>query len=172
MYMIPKSVPEAKMKKIMEFLNYGSSDEGHELANFGLKDTYFTLADGVYATTKQHAKESIAAYGQLFTKYDKYFRAYRSGIEKKVWERNKGIIDEREKVSVPDHAIGLFSETSLTAGPELNKKIQDMKTKIILGKQPISAWDEFVSKLKTDANFVKITNEINQSYQQRMAGAK
>lgn len=169
MYMIPKSVPEAKMKKILEFLDFGSSDEGHELGNYGIKGTYFTLEDGVYKTTEQQAKESIAAYGQLFAKYDKYFRAYRAGIPKDVWERNKKIIDEREKVSVPDYAIGLFSETSLKVGPELNKKTQDMKTKVIMGKEPITAWDDYVNKLKTDPDFVKISNEMNESYKKRSA---
>jgi putative aldouronate transport system substrate-binding protein len=172
MYMIPKSVSEAKMKKILEFLNYGSSDEGHELGNFGLKDTHYALDNGVYKTTEIHAKQSIGAFGQLFAKYDKYHRAYRAGIPKDVWERNKKIIDEREKVSVPDYAIGLFSETSLKVGPELNKKIQDMKTKVIMGKEPITAWDDFVGKLKTDANFVKITNELNDSYKKRSVESK
>lgn len=112
------------------------------------------------------------ALGQIFLKYDQYLRAWRAGMPADVFERNKKIIDERTKVSVPDLAIGLNSDTNTKVGSELGKKIQDMKTKVIMGKEPMSAWDDFVAKLKTDSDMIKITNELNDSYKTRMAGAK
>lgn len=66
-----------------------------------------------------------------------------------------------------DPAVGLYSETSTLVGTELRKKIQDMKTKVIMGKEPISAWDDYVEKLKADPDLLKITEEMNEAYQQR-----
>ena len=58
----------------------------------------------------------------------------------------------------------MISQTALTVGPDLYKKMQDMKIKVILGKEPISAWDDYVAKLKTDPQFVKIIQETNEAY--------
>src|SRR5690554_2238218 len=46
MNIIPSSVPEEKMKKILEFLDYGASDEGYTLYMYGLADVHYTVVDG------------------------------------------------------------------------------------------------------------------------------
>ncbi|RAV00193.1 extracellular solute-binding protein [Paenibacillus sp. YN15] len=174
MFAIPKKVPEEKMKKLLQFMDYGASDEGYDLAAYGFEGVHYTQKDGIYTATEQAKKDIVAqgAFGQIFGKYDKYLRAYRVGMPPDVLERNKKIIDEKTKISVPDPSVGLNSDTNTKSGPELRKKIQDLKTKIIIGKEPISAWDDYVNKLKTDPDMVKITNELNESYQKRMAGAQ
>jgi putative aldouronate transport system substrate-binding protein len=171
MYAIPKSVPEAKMKQLLKLMDYGASDEGSDLASYGLKDVHYTEKDGVKELTEQAKKDIVAqqALGQIFLKYDKYLRAFRGGMPTETLERNKKIIDERAKLSVPDPSTGLYSDTNTKVGTELRKKIQDMKTKVILGKETISAWDEYVNKLKSDADLTKITSELNESYQKRAA---
>ncbi|PZE19441.1 ABC transporter substrate-binding protein [Paenibacillus xerothermodurans] len=171
MFVIPKTVPEDKMKRLLQFMDYGTSDEGSDLANYGLKDVHYTEQNGVKISTEQAKKDIVAqqAFGQIFSKYDKYLRAWRVGMPIDVFERNKKIIDERATRSVPDPSVGLNSDTNTQVGTELRKKIQDMKTKVIMGKAPISAWDEFANKLKNDPDMIKITNEINASYQQRLA---
>ena len=45
-----------------------------------------------------------------------------------------------------------------------------MKTKVILGKVPMSDWDDYVNKLKSDPDMLKITEEINVSYVKRQEG--
>lgn len=174
MYAIPKSVPEAKMKQLLKLMDYGASQEGSDLANYGLKDVHYTEKDGVKTATPQAQKDIVAqqALGQIFLKYDPYLRAYRTGMPADVLERNKKIIDEKAKISIGDPAIGLNSDTNTKVGTELRKKIQDMKTKIIMGKEPISAWDDYVAKLKTDPDLVKITAEMNDAYQKKQSAKK
>ena len=36
-YLIPKKVPEAKVKKILEFFDYGYSQEGNEMLTYGIE---------------------------------------------------------------------------------------------------------------------------------------
>nr|WP_145165310.1 extracellular solute-binding protein [Paenibacillus terrae] len=174
MYAIPKTVPEAKMKKLLELMDYGASDEGSDLASFGIKDVHYKEENGVKVPTEQAKTDIVAqqALGQIFIKYDKYLRAYRSGMPSDILERNKQIIDERAKLSVPEVAVGLNSDTNTKVGTELGKKIQDMKTKVILGKAPIEEWDRFVGELKNDPDLLKITEEINASYQQRISSSE
>ncbi|SFL99272.1 putative aldouronate transport system substrate-binding protein [Paenibacillus sp. 1_12] len=174
MFSIPKSVPEAKVKQLLKLMDYGASEEGSTLANYGLKDVHYTEKDGILTATEQAKKDIVAqqALGQIFLKYDKYLRAYRTGMPNDVLERNKKIIDEKAKISMGDPSVGLYSETSIKVGSELNKKIQDMKTKVIMGKEPISSWDDYVTKLKNDPDLVKITAEMNDAYQKRLSAKK
>ncbi len=169
MYAIPKSVPEAKVKQLMKFMDYGATQEGYDLASFGLKDVHYTEKDGFKTATEQAKKDIVAqqALGQIFLKYDQYLRAYRTGMPNDILERNKKIIDEKAKISAGDPSLGLNSDTNSKIGTELRKKIQDMKTKVIMGKEPLSAWDAYVTKLNTDPDMVKITQELNDAYQKR-----
>lgn len=173
MFVIPKSVSEDKMKKLLELMDYGASEEGGTLASYGLEGVHYAEENGIKTVTEQAKADIVAsqALGQVFIQYDPYLRAYRSGMPQDVFERNKQIIDERAKISMPDKAIGLYSETNVSAGPELGKDIQDIKTKIVLGKLPLSAWDEFVEKLKTNPDLQKITEELNEAYAQRQTAS-
>ncbi|TVX99434.1 extracellular solute-binding protein [Paenibacillus cremeus] len=167
MYVIPKTVPEAKMKQILGFMDKAMNEDVADLANYGLKDKHYTIVDGVKVPTEQAKTDNIPDVSnnllQIFNRYDKYLRAFYSGIPKEYYERNKKLIDDRTSFSVVDPAYGLISNTALTAGPDLNKKIQDMKVKVIMGKESLAAWDDFVAKMKTDSNFTKITQELNEA---------
>ncbi|WP_458122636.1 extracellular solute-binding protein [Paenibacillus sp. Z3-2] len=171
MFVIPKTVSEEKLKKLLELMDYGASEEGGTLASYGLEGVHYTEENGIKMATEQAKTDIVGsqALGQIFMNYDKYMRAYRGGMPQEIFVRNKKIIDERAEISVPDKAIGLYSETNISVGPELAKNIQDMKTKIILGKQSLSDWDNYVEKLKNDSDLQKITDELNQAYADRQA---
>lgn len=148
-------------------MDYGASEEGFQLACFGLPDIHFTTdKDGFKIATEQAFKDSVSqsSFGKIFERYDKYLWAFRTGMPKELFERNKKIIDEREKVSIDDPSVGLVSETWLKAGPDYTKKISDLKTKVIMGQEPIEAWDAYVAKLKADATYMKTIDEMNQAY--------
>lgn len=173
MYVIPKQkVNEEKLKRILEFMDYGSGDEGGTLAAFGIKDVHYNESDGFKIPTPQAQTDNVSAQalGQLFQKYDPYTaRAYRSGMPREIFERNKQVIDERGKVSQVDPAAGLISETDIKYGPGYAKKIADLKTKIIMNKLPISAWDELVNELKNDKTFLRIDQEFTEAYNKRLS---
>lgn len=168
---IPKSVPEAKVKKILSLLDFGASAEGHVLSNYGIEGVHYKIEDGFYVSNEQAVKDSLGpgAFGKLFMKYDPYMYAFAPGMPKDVFERNKKIIDAKSKVSTPNPAVGLVSETNLKVGADFSKKINDMKTQVIMGKSTIEAWDKLVADLKQDVNYQKIIQEMNTSYQERLA---
>lgn len=168
---IPKSVPEAKVKKILSLLDFGASAEGHVLSNYGIEGVHHKIEDGFYVTNDQGVKDSLGpgAFGKLFMKYDPYMYAFAPGMPKDVFERNKKIIDAKSKISTPNPVSGLVSETELKVGADYNKKINDMKTQVIMGKSTIDAWDKLVAELKQDANYQKIIQEMNTVYKERLA---
>lgn len=172
MFVIPKTVSEEKVRKILAFMDYGYADEGSDLANYGFKDVHYTEEDGFKVANEQATKDMVAqnVLGQLFGKYDKYSRAFLTGIPKEMYDRNTQVLDERAKVSIPDPTTGVVSETYQKVGKEIDKKVQDMKTKIIMGKEKIEAWDDLVNQLKKDSDFQKIITEMNESYQKLHSG--
>lgn len=171
-YVIPKQkVSQEKLKKILEFMDYGSGEEGGTLATYGIKDVHYSEQDGFKVATPQAQTDNVSAQalGQLFQKFDPYTaRAYRSGMPKEIFERNKKVIDERAKISQADPAVGLISETDIKLGPDYWKKISDLKIKIIMNKLPLSAWDEYVNELKNDKNFLQIDKEFTDAYNKRL----
>ncbi|MCZ8517572.1 extracellular solute-binding protein [Paenibacillus filicis] len=172
MFVIPKTVPEAKVRKILAFMDYGFTDEGSDLANYGFKDVHYTENNGFKVATEQAKKDMVAqnVLGQLYGKYDKYSRAFLTGIPKEMYDRNSQVLDERAKVSIPDPTTGVLSDTYQKVGKDFDKKIQDIKTKVIMGKANIAEWDAFVNTLKSDPNYQKIIAEMNDSYQKKLSG--
>ncbi|TBL79173.1 extracellular solute-binding protein [Paenibacillus thalictri] len=168
-YLIPKKVPEAKVKKILELMDYGATEEGFSLAIYGIKGVHYNEVDGFKVGTKQADTDSISvsSFGKIFERYEKYLYAYAPGMTKEVFERNKVILDEKAKISIPDPSIGLISETDIRVGAEYKKKTDDLKVKVIMGQEPIGSWDNYVKKLKEDTEYQKIIAEMNKAYQER-----
>jgi putative aldouronate transport system substrate-binding protein len=168
MIVIPKRVNEKKLMRILDFMDYGATEEGWVFANFGQEGVHHNLVDGIRIFTDAGTK-AVAPAGMLnfYANLDKYARAIQVGIPPDFYKRNRDIIDQRAKISIPDYAYGLQSDTWDKLGKEYLKKATDLKVKIILGMEPIDAWDAYVKQLKTDPDFQKIIKEINTSYKKK-----
>jgi putative aldouronate transport system substrate-binding protein len=165
-WVIPKSVPEDKMKKILAFMDYGATLEGSEMANYGFKGEHYNVQDGMYVFTEK-AKEYTGVIFPIFQSLDKYAFAYQTGIQSDFLKRNMTIIDELAKVAKGDPAIGLNSDTYNKVGLDYDKRTQDMKVKVIFGREPLEAWDTYINSLKTDTQYQKIIAEFNEDYKKR-----
>ncbi|MNP77582.1 hypothetical protein D3C76_1750380 [compost metagenome] len=62
----------------------------------------------------------------------------------------------------------MYSPTAQKLLPDLEKKIQDLKSKIIVGREPITAWDDFVAKNQNDPQVVQMVKEMNDAYKKRI----
>lgn len=168
---IPKTVSEEKMKAILSFINYGSGGEGLDLTLYGIKDVHYSIVDGLKIANDKAVADSVgtASWGKMFSTPVVDLWQYAAGMPKEVYQRNMKIAEERSKISIGDPAIGLVSETELKMGADYTKKIADLKTQVIIGKVPMEEWDKYVEQLKKDANYQKITEEMNAEYQKRSA---
>lgn len=169
-YVIPKkTVSEEKLKKILEFMDFGASEEGFELACWGIEGEHFTKDEsGFRIQTDKGIKDNVSqsSYGKVMTRFDPYLWAIRTGMDAETYERNKTIIDGRSEVSTPNSVFGLVSKTLSTYGTDYGSKKEDVIVRVIMG-EPMSLWLDHVETLKNDEVYMKITDELNAAYAER-----
>jgi putative aldouronate transport system substrate-binding protein len=171
MLAIPKSVSEEKMKRILKMVDTWMNDDVFNIQQYGFEGTDYTMKDGVKTIdTDQLQKDGGPSFNQIVYVADPYASSTKVYFPAEVNDLYHKIQDERAKSSVADISIGLYSETAVQELPEIDKKVQDLKTKIILGREPIASWDSFVNELKNDPNMVKMSEEMTKAYEQRSAG--
>lgn len=171
-FLINKKVPEAKVKKILEFLDYGYSPEGNELANWGVKGVHFEEKDGMKVPTEQFKKDKVEfGFQYIFLKLsDEQVLGDRALTTKEIYDRNQGILNERKKIETPNPAFGLVSDANTKLMPDFKKKVDDMRIKVILGQETIEGYDAYIKKIKDDPNMQKIIKEMNDAYAAKAAG--
>jgi putative aldouronate transport system substrate-binding protein len=165
---ISKSVPEEKMKKILGMIDRWMEDDVFQLHRQGIEGIHHTVEDGeVVIDTEKAQQDAIADHNQIVYVSDPYASSVKDTFPDEAKELYKEIQDERAKTSVADISLGLHSETAQTYLPELQKDLQDLKTKIILGREPITAWDDFVAELEEDPDMQQMTEEMTEAYNNR-----
>lgn len=168
-YLIRKQdVDEAKLKKLLGYLNKTSADDIFELANYGIKDVHFTKNGNVYVPTEQAKKETVGTIymgAAIACKYDKYLYAYNApNITQEAIAFNMALVEQMEKVSVANPMDGLISATWSKYQKEYDKKVTDQVLKIMLGADSLDNWDAFASKMASDANYKKSLEELQAAY--------
>lgn len=165
---IPKKVPEEKMKRILKLVDTWMNDDVFAIQSYGIEGKHYTMKDGVKVTDPEKLKaDNGADFNQIVYVSDPYASTSSPFFPAPLNELYKKIQDERAKTSVADISIGLYSPTAQKVLAELDKKVQDMKTKVILGRDPISAWDSFVASLKTNPDVIKMSEEMTEAYKAR-----
>lgn len=168
---IPKKVSEQKMKRILKLVDTWMNDDVFAIQTYGLEGKHYTMKDGVKVVDSEKlAADSGPDFNQIVYVADPYASSTKIAFPKEINELYKSIQDKRAKTSLADIGMGLYSPTAQKVLPELDKKVQDAKTKIILGREPISAWDEFVAKLKNDTDVIKMSAEMTEAYMKRSGG--
>lgn len=165
---IPKSVPEDKVRKILAMYDKWTTEEVFILHQRGIEGIHHKVENGeVVIDTERMQADAISDYNQIVYVSDPYASTVKPTFPEEAQRLYAEIQDERAKTSVADVSIGLYSETAQTYLSELKKKLQDMKTKVILGTASLDDWDQFVEQLKNDANMKKMIEEMNEAYRSR-----
>ncbi|MFB9277846.1 ABC transporter substrate-binding protein [Cohnella cellulosilytica] len=165
---IPKSVPEEKMKRILQVMDTWMNPEVFKLNTYGLEGIHHKLENGEpVVDTEKMLADSVADLNQILYVADPYASSTKPFFSPESNELYAQVQDERAKTSVADISIGLYSETAQKALPEIEKKIIDLKTKVILGLQPIEAWDDLAAKLRDDPDMIKMSGEMTEAYKRR-----
>jgi putative aldouronate transport system substrate-binding protein len=170
-YLIPKEVPESKMKSILKFLDYGYTQEGNDLVNYGIKGVHYNEKDGRKNATDQAKKDLVVVGGNMGSiwrplGYSQVIDGV--GIADDIYAQNKKIVEERAKSYLPDPALGVISEAYSKFWPDISKKISDFQMKVILGQETIEAYDQHIKKTKEDPNYKKVVEEMNAAYKKKV----
>jgi len=165
---IPKSVPEEKVKKILAMMDRWVQDDVFNLHKQGIEGIHHKVENGeVVIDTEKMVQDAVADFNQIVYVSDPYASTVKPTFPEEAQKLYAEIQDERVNTSVANVSLGLYSETAQTYLPELQKKTMDLKTKIILGRESIDAWDDYVENLQKDQNFIEMTEEMNEAYKAR-----
>ncbi|CAM4008146.1 extracellular solute-binding protein [Paenibacillus alkaliterrae] len=166
-YLIPKKVPEDKVKKILAFMDYGYGEEGNKLARYGIPGVHYKEENGNIVPTEQAKKDKVTTnlMDSIFHEINEYSAVFAQGMPADFYARQKQIVDERKNVKVPRPDEGLVSDAYNKYYSEIKKKTADMRVKVILGKATLQEYDKYVADLKADPNMQLITKEMNETYQ-------
>ncbi|WP_235439728.1 extracellular solute-binding protein [Paenibacillus sp. DMB20] len=123
-YLIPKEVPEAKMKKIMEFFDYGYSKEGNELATYGIEGEHYTIKNGRKIPTPQSEIDHLGDgnFNNLFHLISDDMSIGAVGMPDDVYNRNVEIVNERKTIKTSNPGNELYSEAYNKYYPDIKKK--------------------------------------------------
>jgi putative aldouronate transport system substrate-binding protein len=167
---IPKTVSEEKMKRILKLVDTWMNDDVFAIQTYGMEGIDHVVKDGVKVVdSKKLADNGGPDFNQIVYVADPYASTIKNFYQKETQDLYRMVQDERAKTSQADISIGLYSPTGMQYLPELQKKVLDMKVKVILGKETLAGWDEFVGKMKADPNFVKMSQEMTDAYKKRIA---
>ncbi|KQO18484.1 extracellular solute-binding protein [Paenibacillus sp. Leaf72] len=168
---IPKNVPEEKMKRILELLDTWMNEDVYAIQRDGLEGIHYRVENGEKIVDGEKLKADNASDFNHIVNVSDVVWDTKAGTEEETAanELFQKVNEERAKTYAANIAAGLQSETGQLILPELNKKIQDLKAKIILGREPISAWTAFVEATRKDPQVLKMTEEITESYLNRNA---
>lgn len=166
---IPKSVPEAKLKRILKLIDTWMKPEVSGIQLYGLEGVHHVVKDGKKVVDAEKLKKDNASdFNQIVNASDDALLSKAASQEEiEAIAFAKQVEKERIPTSVVDIGLGLYSPTAEQILPELEKNIQDIKTKIILGRLPLAAWDDFVGKLARDSEFQQMSKEMTEAYRKR-----
>ncbi len=174
-----------QLDKALKFLDYGYSDEGHMLYNFGIEGESYNMVDG-YPTYTEDIVNNKDGYA-MNVMLGQYTCSYSGGPfvqDKRYMEQYGGRPQQRdawttwEISNMKNHAMPTLS-TFMTMEEQsefalLNSSISsyasEMISKFIIGTEPISNYENMISELKTRG--IERAVEINQNAYDRYASRK
>ncbi|SDE20545.1 carbohydrate ABC transporter substrate-binding protein, CUT1 family [Paenibacillus sp. UNCCL117] len=169
--MLDKNVINAKIdpkkqRRILMMLDYFLSPEGSDFIKHGIEGTHYKKV-----SADKYEKLPAADKDRQNLINNWIFRPFDPGIQMYKWEDPaqhqfiREMFARNEKHRWANAAAGLESETMNRSGANLNAKFVEAVTKIIMGRDPVSA----IEKASADwlaGGGSKIIDEINKAYKE------
>ena len=135
----------------VRLIDYVTSDEGYELAYWGIKGLHY-IEPGERTAEGQKAFEEqwLDLLSQLSMRYDLYVRWRSASRDPKIIEANRFMNAGTSYKLYENIMYGIPSTDEKNAlEPDLKKYQLEMLVKFVTGQVPISKWDEYVSTWKS-----------------------
>ncbi|HEX3813513.1 MAG TPA: extracellular solute-binding protein [Mycobacteriales bacterium] len=138
----PKRIRE--MLRILDWMAAPFGTEEYLLKTYGVPNRNYTMK-GSDPTPILNHEELMYFVGYLTNPAEVLYTPGAADLVKRQHELQEQIIP----AALPNPVDGLLSDTQLTTGAQLSKKIQDAMTDIITGRKPLSTWDGVVKDWKS-----------------------
>ena len=148
-----------RVTEAVKWLDYGYSDAGHMLFNFGVEGTSYKMVNGYPTYTDAVMKDPKLP---LASTMSYYIRAHYNG----PFVQDKAYIEQYSVLPEQKQAIAMWAQPSnegrlppitptADEGKKFNTVMQDVMTryeetfhKVVTGALPLDAWDQFVKDAK------------------------
>lgn len=148
------------IKETIKFLDYGYSKKGHMLFNFGVKGVSYNMVNGYPKYTKKItsnpkglpmaqalAKYTRASWNGPFVQDPRYVEQYYQYPEQQAALKNW--MDAKNKILMPPISLNPDeSKQNASIMNDVNTYEQTMVDKFVMGKAPLSQFDQYVQTLK------------------------
>ena len=144
----------------VKFLDYGYSDEGHDLFNFGIEGVSYNMIDGYPTYTEEvtHNPEGLSMMNAM-TKYNRGTLLGPTVQDPRYFEQYMPLPEQKEtsEIWALNDTSWLMPPVTLTSEEsgkitsklnEINNYRREMELKFIMGVEPIDNFDNYVQHLK------------------------
>lgn len=147
LWALPKTLenePE-KLEKVIDLLNYVSSEEGNRLVMYGIEGEHYDVEDGKVVITNPEGVEHSHVYQFTGRPNDEYLAA------------KFGYIQEQIDFAIDQPRLEVYD--SLVTLPEgfnpadANRYAEEEMIKFIYGKRPLSEYEDFLDTLENTYNY-------------------
>jgi len=143
-----------------KWLDYGYSEEGHMLYNFGIEDVSYKMVNGYPTYTDlitknpdglsmgqalaQYCRSSFSGPFVQDRRYQEQYLQYPEQVEAlKTWGNHKGLLKMPPITPTPEESQRYASIMS-----EINTYVSEMFLKFVMGQESIDKFDSFVEQIK------------------------
>jgi putative aldouronate transport system substrate-binding protein len=167
-FMIPKSVSKDKALRILHVLDLSASQEINDLYKYGIEGVDYKVVNGEKQVDAAQIQKDVGVAYTIVNSYDKYkaFNAV-TGVPKEAVNAMKTALDQYQS-KMGDYKSspfnGLISDTNNKRSADLFKDLTTMENKAVIGQITMEQWDDYVAKLKKDAEVQKIMQEFSAQY--------
>jgi putative aldouronate transport system substrate-binding protein len=150
------------MLRVISYLASPFGTEEYEFLTYGLPDRDHTM-DGTNPVLTKTGQQEVnpVQLGNIARPTPFNFSSDYPDIVKNSWELQKAV----HPVAVFDASVGLFSDTALTKGPQLDKAISSVRDDIVQGRKTVDEWDAAVKTWRSGGGD-DIRSELEASYAQ------
>ncbi|MCU6790892.1 extracellular solute-binding protein [Paenibacillus sp. WQ 127069] len=169
--MIPKKVPEAKVKQILKFYDSMATAEMTDLVSYGVDGVHYKTDNGERKLTDIGKKEINVDVNQFMVlAEDKWLKVVHPQAPKAWNDAKKAQMEkyEVEKVGKVRLEEVLLSDTWLKIWPKYLDEWTAIRTKTIIGETSLADYKAYVEKLNNMPDFKKAYKEFADNYKTMM----
>ncbi|WP_168118537.1 extracellular solute-binding protein [Paenibacillus sp. HB172176] len=163
---IPSSVPEDKVEKIIALMDWESSEEGYAVRNQGLEGVHHKIrSDGTMEI--DYEALSAEALGSLFVMnpYDPYLYVVKFAPED-IQKQQREMLDFVRDRGIPNPAQTYVSEVGTTIGTIYVNEINNFEREYVQGKRPVDDFAVFRNEW-LERGGAQYIEEVNEWYRNR-----
>ncbi|MFD0677174.1 MULTISPECIES: extracellular solute-binding protein [unclassified Paenibacillus] len=165
-FYISKKVPEAKVRRILKYLEASASQEITDYAYNGVENVHYKVVNGQRVPTELARREiNTTSLGVTVLAYTKWGKVDNPAAPKEYNDSKHREVADYESFGFVNPFTGLYSNAWTEVWPKYADEWKSNMTKAIIGKISMDEYRAYVSKLNSMPYFKKAYQELAKAYE-------